>query len=117
MKKIQKIQGVITMGERIIAILLLVFVVYICIWAYIPKNKVPKYNGEKIKCPRCGGIHYHAYVENQVIVPEKVKGKTTLNINPLKPFTVFNHEEQVVRGAVTRKVSRFVCDDCGNIFG
>ena len=105
------------MGDYIIAILILAGTIFICISAYFPKNKIPNYDGVQIKCPRCGGTHYHAYVENEVIIPEKVKGKTTLNMNPLKPFTVFNHEQKVVRQSVTRKVSRFICDDCGNIFG
>lgn len=67
-------------------------------------------------CPQCGGTRYHAFVEEQVLVPAKVKSKTTLNMNPLKPFTVFNHKEKVVREAITRQVSKFVCDDCGKIF-
>ena len=67
-------------------------------------------------CPACGGTRFHAFVEEQVVVPAKVKSKTTLNMNPLKPFTVFNHKDKVVRQQVTRQVSKFVCDDCGNIF-
>ena len=38
-------------------------------------------------------------------------------MNPLKPFTLINKKEKVVRQPITRNVSKFVCDDCGNIFG
>lgn len=70
----------------------------------------------KRRCPVCGGERFHAFVEERVVVPAKVKSKTTLNMNPLKPFTVFNHKEKVVRQAITQQVSKFVCDDCGKIF-
>ncbi|MBQ3515012.1 MAG: hypothetical protein IJA32_14650 [Lachnospiraceae bacterium] len=105
------------MGEYIVAILIIAALVFVYISPYMIKDKVPDYNGEQIKCPRCGGTHYHVYIEEEVVLPRKVRGKTTLNMNPFKPFTVYNHEEEVVREAVTRKVSRFVCDKCGNIFG
>lgn len=67
-------------------------------------------------CPACGSVRFHAFVEEQVIIPGKVKSQTTLNLNPLKPFTVFNHKEKVVRKGWTRQVSKFVCDDCRHIF-
>lgn len=73
-------------------------------------------NIQKRKCPKCGGYRYHAFVDEEIIVPAKIKSKTTLNLNPLKPFIVFNHKEKVVRQQVTRQVSKFVCDDCGCIF-
>ena len=71
---------------------------------------------EKRCCPGCGGTRFHAFVEDEVMIPAKVKSQTTLNLNPLKPFTVFNHKEKVVRKGWTRQVSKFVCDDCGKIF-
>lgn len=98
----------------IILLILIIFFVYIA--EKSSKNKTPKYTGTKINCPRCGSTHFHAFVEEQVVSPAKVKSKTTLNMNPLKPFTVFNHKEKVVRQQVTRQVSKFVCDDCGCIF-
>lgn len=81
------------------------------------KDKSPKYKGDKVICPRCGSLEYHIHVEEQVVIPEKVKSRTTLNLNPLKPFTIYNHEEKIVQRTVTRKVSKFVCDKCGKIFG
>lgn len=67
-------------------------------------------------CPNCRGINYHAFVEEVVIREGKTKSKTTLNLNPFKPFTLFNHSEKLVRKPITATVSKFVCDDCGKIF-
>ena len=38
-------------------------------------------------------------------------------MNPLKPFTVLNHKEKVVRQEITREVVRYMCDEWGNIWG
>lgn len=38
-----------------------------------------------IKCPNCGGTH--------IQVLNNTNMKTTLNLNPLKPFTLYNHKE------------------------
>ena len=70
----------------------------------------------KIRCPRCGGMNYYAFVEEQIIRDAKVKSTTSLNLNPLKPFTVFNHKQKVVKQPVKQHVSKFVCNDCGAIF-
>lgn len=70
----------------------------------------------KKSCPKCGSDNCHAFVEDMVILEGKTKMQTSLNLNPLKPFTVFNHKEKVVREPWTRQVSKFVCDDCGKIF-
>lgn len=70
----------------------------------------------KKPCPRCGGVNYHAFVEEVTVRPQKIKGKTTLNLNPFKPFTLYNYNEKVVKDEKTKMVSRFVCDDCGEIF-
>lgn len=67
-------------------------------------------------CPRCGGTNFHAYVQDQVLIPEKAKYTTSLNLNPLKPFTVFNHQKKIKQKEWKIQVSKFVCDDCGNIF-
>lgn len=79
-------------------------------------QKVLMQNAMKRCCPSCGGTNYHAFVEERVIREGKVKTKTSLNLNPLKPFTVFNHKEKMVRKPITTQVSKFVCDDCGKIF-
>ena len=67
-------------------------------------------------CPQCGGTNYHAFIDEVVIQEGKVKSRTTVNLNPLRPFTVFNHKEKVVRKPLTKQISKFVCDDCGKIF-
>ena len=74
-------------------------------------------DGPHTICPACGGMRFHAFIVDEVISPAKVKSRTTLNLNPLKPFTVFNHKEKVVRKPWIKQVSKFVCDDCGKIFG
>ena len=67
-------------------------------------------------CPQCGGTNYHAFINEVVIQEGKVKSRTTVNLNPLRPVTVFNHTEKVVRKPLTKQISKFVCDDCGKIF-
>lgn len=91
---------------------LLILVIYEVV---ISSKKINQTTRRKI-CPRCGGTRFHAFVQEEIVVPERIKSSTSLNLNPLKPFTLYNHKEKVVRDRVTRNVSRFVCDDCGNIF-
>lgn len=67
-------------------------------------------------CPSCGSDNCHAFVEDKVIRQGKTKMQTSVNLNPLKPFTLFNTKEKVVREPWTMQVSKFVCDDCGKIF-
>lgn len=100
------------------AFLLLIGIIVGCVYlkALLTRDQVPRYNGVQIKCPRCNSTNYQVYVENQVIIPEKTKRSTSVNINPLKPFTILNHNEKVVHGAVNRKVSSFICNNCGNMF-
>lgn len=67
-------------------------------------------------CPACGSDNCHAFVEEKVIRQGKTKMQTSVNLNPLKPFTLLNTKEKVVREPWTMQVSKFVCDDCGKIF-
>lgn len=67
-------------------------------------------------CPRCNSDRFHAYVEEKVWIKGKTKQQTSLNMNPLKPFTVFNTKEKVIRPDITYKETNFLCDDCGKIF-
>ena len=87
---------------------------------YTPDQYIECYVAGKgsyeVVCPRCGSNNHHAFVEEEVIRKGKVKSTTSWNLNPLKPFTVFNHKEKVVRKPLTRKVSKLICDDCGKIF-
>lgn len=67
-------------------------------------------------CPRCKSNRVRAFVEKQVILPEKTKTQTSLNLNPLKPFTVYNHNEKVIRQEISRDITKFICDNCGLIY-
>lgn len=73
-------------------------------------------NPYKKNCPRCNSENCYAFVEDKVILKGKTKTQTSINLNPLKPFTVFNHKEKVVREPWTMQVSKFICNDCGEIF-
>lgn len=70
---------------------------------------------EEVYCTRCGSENCSHYQEQQVI-PGKTKTSYTVNLNPLKPFTFANKKEKTVRNPVTVQVSKFVCNDCGQIF-
>lgn len=45
----------------------------------------------KLKCPSCKSPNVQLLNSS---MNEKVKKSTSLNLNPLKPFTVFNHKEK-----------------------
>lgn len=95
----------------IIVVLSIVEIVY-----FLSKKSNEKRLVSQTCCPRCNRNRFHAIVTKEVIVPEKTKTKTSLNMNPLKPFTVLNHKEKVVRQEVSREVTKFVCDDCGYVW-
>lgn len=97
--------------------LIIFFVICISIVENGKKTKLPKYNGTTPVCSRCGKSHYHTMVSKEIVVPEKIKRQTSLNLNPLKPFTIVNHKEKVVRKEISRDVVKYVCDECGNIWG
>ena len=65
-------------------------------------------------CPKCKSPEYHAFVE-QSIVHGKDKARYSLNLNPLRPFTLVNKKERRGDDIIVNK-SRFVCDKCGFIF-
>lgn len=73
--------------------------------------------GEKqeVYCPRCGSENCSHYQEQKVI-PGKTKTTYSANLNPLKPFTLVNKKEKVVRKERTIVESKFLCNSCGNIF-
>lgn len=69
----------------------------------------------EVYCPRCGSENCFIYRE-QTVIPEKTKTRYTMNLNPLKPFTILNKKEKVVRKERTITESKFMCNDCGKIF-
>ena len=77
---------------------------------------ITKKEQTKPTCPVCKKSNYHVYVTSEIVEPEKVKKQTTLNLNPLKPFTIYNHKEKIVQKEIRKDVSRFVCNECGTIF-
>lgn len=70
---------------------------------------------QEVYCPRCGSDNCAHYQEQRVI-PGKTKTRYTANLNPLRPFTLVNKKEKVVRKEQTVTESKFVCNSCGKIF-
>lgn len=69
----------------------------------------------EVYCPRCGSENC-SYYQEQKIIPGKTKTRYTANLNPLKPFTLVNKKEKVVKKDKTVTESKIMCNDCGNIF-
>lgn len=67
------------------------------------------------KCPRCGSLDYHTYVQ-ETYIPSKTKTRYTMNLNPLKPFTLFNKKEKVISKPTVKSESMFQCNSCGHIY-
>lgn len=70
---------------------------------------------QEVCCPRCGSENCSHYQE-QKIVPGKTKTRYTANLNPLKPFTLLNKKEKVVKKEQVVTESKFICNSCGKIF-
>lgn len=69
----------------------------------------------EVRCPRCGSedcSHYH----EQKSIPGKTKTRYTVNLNPLKPFTLINKKEKVIREESTYIEKKIICNSCGTIF-
>lgn len=77
------------------------------------------YNEQGQKCcPYCGSTHFQ-YAGQQIygVRPEKTKTRYTANLNPLRPFTLVNKKEKVVKKARSGyAVDEFICLNCGNRF-
>lgn len=72
----------------------------------------------EVKCTKCGSINLQYMGQENIFGREaKTKKTTSLNLNPLKPFTVFNHNEKVVKkGRDGIDLNKWRCMDCGKIF-
>lgn len=55
----------------------------------------------KLKCPKCKGTNIQLWNNSLNMT---AKGKTTLNLNPLKPFTLFNHKTEMKEKTSAAKV-------------
>lgn len=77
------------------------------------------YNEQGQKCcPYCGSTHFQ-YAGQQIYGarPEKTKTRYTANLNPLRPFTLVNKKEKVVKKARSGyAIDEFICLNCGNRF-
>ncbi|AYQ24200.1 MULTISPECIES: hypothetical protein [Enterococcus] len=56
----------------------------------------------KLKCPSCKSTNIQLLDSH---TNEKSKKTTSLNLNPLKPFTVFNHKEKKKKKVSGSKVA------------
>lgn len=84
----------------------------------MPVSVIGKKNKNQIVCPKCKSINI-AYMGTEVIGAREAKTKTetSLNLNPLKPFTLFNQKVKVVKkGCRGYEEDRWHCKECGNIF-
>ena len=70
---------------------------------------------QEVYCPRCKSSNCEHYIEEKAI-PEKTKITYSANINPLKPLTLVNKNEKVVKKEHIQKIKKFRCKDCREIF-
>ena len=56
-----------------------------------------------LRCPKCKSGNVQLWDTDTNIKKVKTKKSTSLNLNPLKPFTVFNHKEKTT---VKKKTSK-----------
>ena len=70
---------------------------------------------KEVHCPRCKSDNCSHYKEKKVI-PGKTKTKYSANLNPLKPFTLVNKKEKVVRKDFEYTQDKIICNNCGKIF-
>ena len=70
---------------------------------------------QEVYCPVCGSADCSHYQE-QRIIPGKTKTTYSANLNPLKPFTVVNKKEKVVKKERIVTDKKFICNKCGKIF-
>lgn len=78
--------------------------------------KYTLFNGkQEVYCPRCRSENCSHYQE-QKIIPGKTKTRYTANLNPLKPFTLVNKKEKVIRKDQLVTERKIICNDCGMVF-
>lgn len=70
---------------------------------------------KEVYCPRCNSENCSHYVQKNII-PEKTKTSYSANLNPLKPFTLVNKKEKVIRKEQTYDENKIICNDCGYTF-
>lgn len=70
---------------------------------------------QEVYCPRCRSENCSHYQE-QKIIPGKTKTRYTANLNPLRPFTLVNKKEKVIRKDQLVTERKIICNDCGMVF-
>ena len=70
---------------------------------------------QEVYCPRCGSENCSHYQELKLI-PGKTKITYSANLNPLKPFTLINKNEKIIKEEKIVTESKFICNKCGKIF-
>lgn len=89
------------------------------------KRKVNEFTGvyrktllhgiQEVYCPRCGSENC-SHFQEQKIIPGKTKTTYSANLNPLKPFTLINKNEKIIKEEKIVKEKKFMCNKCGKIF-
>ena len=82
-----------------------------------------------VTCPKCRSTKISVHVSSYItpiyttVIPADIKTRYTVNLNPLRPFTLINVREKVrrpeqvvIRGGEGRIVRRYVCGSCGIVF-
>lgn len=69
----------------------------------------------EVYCPRCSSWDC-SHTQITTTVPQKTKTRYTVNLNPLRPFTLVNEKEKIKQQGGTYSQHRFMCNRCGLIF-
>ena len=69
----------------------------------------------EVYCPRCSSWDC-SHTQITTTVPQKTKTRYTINLNPLRPFTLVNKKGKIKQQGGTYSQHRFVCSRCGLIF-
>lgn len=69
----------------------------------------------EVYCPRCNSWDC-SHTQITATVPQKTKTRYTVNLNPLRPFTLVNKKEKIKQQGGTYSQHRFACNRCGLIF-
>ena len=70
---------------------------------------------KKVFCTKCGSWKCSPY-QVQKTIPGKTKTRYALNLNPLKPFTIINKKEKVIKKEEITVETKFLCNECGTVF-
>lgn len=70
---------------------------------------------QEVYCPRCGSSNC-SYYQQEKFVPGKTKTRYTMNLNPLRPFTLVNKKEKVVKKDKYVTEEKIKCNSCGHVF-